>query len=409
MLEFMICSILTIVPDYLFRRYVQGKRIGYEITLYSVWYELRWGITLCAILTISLITVIFYYHPATKQSTLFFRTLSVIPESAGRVSDVLVTNGDRVAEGDVLFRMDDARQTAALVTAQERISEIDAQVSLAEADVATAEAQISQVEAQLEEAERELARTQELIDRGSSAVSQRDLDRQNARVDSQTAALEAAVSGLDAARANLDVVLPAQRASAEAALEQAQVELDKTIITSGVDGVVEQFGLAPGDFLAMLRPAGIVIPDDIASGRLQAGFDQVNARVIKIGMVGEVTCVSYPFKIIPVVVVDVQDVIAAGQIRPTDQLIDINSRAAPGSLMVIVEALYPGGLDNVVRGSKCITNLYTSNHDLLHSGEVGGLHAFALHAVDTMGVVHAAILRIQALLLPVQTLVLTGH
>jgi hypothetical protein len=32
-----------------------------------------------------------------------------------------------------------------------------------------------------------------------------------------------------------------------------------------------------------------------------------------------------------------------------------------------------------------------------------------LHAVDAVGLVHAAILRIQALLLPIQTLVLSGH
>jgi hypothetical protein len=32
-----------------------------------------------------------------------------------------------------------------------------------------------------------------------------------------------------------------------------------------------------------------------------------------------------------------------------------------------------------------------------------------LHAIDATGLVHAAILRLQALLLPVQTLVLGGH
>ena len=50
MFEMMLCSLLTLLPDYLFRRYVQGKRIGKEITFYSVWYELRWGITTCLIL-----------------------------------------------------------------------------------------------------------------------------------------------------------------------------------------------------------------------------------------------------------------------------------------------------------------------------------------------------------------------
>ena len=37
MLELMMCSILTLLPDFLIRRFVQGKRIGREITLFSVW------------------------------------------------------------------------------------------------------------------------------------------------------------------------------------------------------------------------------------------------------------------------------------------------------------------------------------------------------------------------------------
>ena len=36
MFELMLCSLFTLLPDYLYRRYVQGKRIGREITIYSV-------------------------------------------------------------------------------------------------------------------------------------------------------------------------------------------------------------------------------------------------------------------------------------------------------------------------------------------------------------------------------------
>jgi len=32
MLELLLCSLLTIFPDYLYRRYRQGKRLGHEIT-----------------------------------------------------------------------------------------------------------------------------------------------------------------------------------------------------------------------------------------------------------------------------------------------------------------------------------------------------------------------------------------
>ena len=118
MLEFIICSMLTILPDFLIRRYGQGKRIGHEITLYSVWFELRYGITACAIMTISLITVVFFYHPAAEGATAAYRTVTILPETPGRVTEVMVANGEHVEAGDVLFQLDKSRQEAALETAR---------------------------------------------------------------------------------------------------------------------------------------------------------------------------------------------------------------------------------------------------------------------------------------------------
>jgi hypothetical protein len=43
MLVTLLYSLVTLLPDYLYRRYVQVKRLGKEITFYSVWFELRWG------------------------------------------------------------------------------------------------------------------------------------------------------------------------------------------------------------------------------------------------------------------------------------------------------------------------------------------------------------------------------
>ncbi len=52
MLELFLCALVTILPDYLIRRYAQGRRFGKEITIFSVWYELRWSITLCLIVEV---------------------------------------------------------------------------------------------------------------------------------------------------------------------------------------------------------------------------------------------------------------------------------------------------------------------------------------------------------------------
>src|SRR6201996_5441922 len=105
MFELMLCSLFTLVPDYLYRRYGQGKRIGQEITLFSMWYELRWGITGCVILTILLITMIFYFHPSTNSATLFFRTVPIVPETSGRVAEVNVGFSAPGSKGDVIFRL----------------------------------------------------------------------------------------------------------------------------------------------------------------------------------------------------------------------------------------------------------------------------------------------------------------
>ena len=55
------------------------------------------------------------------------------------------------------------------------------------------------------------------------------------------------------------------------------------------------------------------------------------------------------------------------------------------------------------------SNADTSIHELIASNDVGSVKKVLLHAVDAGGIVHAMILHIQALVLPIQALVFTGH
>ena len=207
----------------------------------------------------------------------------------------------------------------------------------------------------------------------------------------------------------VSALLPAEKASAQAALAEAQVDLDRTAIRAGVDGRVEQFALRAGDIVnPMIRSAGILIPDN-AGRALSAGFGQIEAQVMKVGMVAEASCVSRPWTIIPMVVTGVQNYIAAGQFRGGEQLVEAQQVLAPGTILTFLEPIYQGGLDGVTPGSSCIVNAYTSNHDRIDSKETGAFKRFALHAVDAVGLVHAMLLRVQALLLPVKTLALSGH
>jgi len=410
MFELIICSLVTILPDYLYRRYAQNKRFGKEITFYSVWYELRWGIVGCLMLTISLITTIFYFHPSTTNATLFFRRVPILPEASGRVAEINVGFSAAVSKGDVIFRLDSSKQQAALETARRKIAEVDAAAVAAEADVTKAEAQIQEAKSAHQQAKDELDVKSELQRRNPGIVPQRDIEKLQVLVDQRQAGIDVAAATKQSAIIRVATLLPAEKASAEAALAQAQVDLDKTYVRAGVTGRVEQFALRTGDVVnPLMRPAGILIPEGAGQRMLQAGFGQIEAQVVREGMVAEATCISRPWVIIPMVVTLVQDYIAAGQFRGGEQLVEAQNVARPGTILVHLEPLYKGGLEGVTAGSSCIVNAYTSNHETISAKDTSTARRVVLHVIDGVGLVHALLLRIQALLLPIKTLVLSGH
>lgn len=410
MLEIVLCSIFTVLPDYLYRRYVQRKRIGKEITLFSVWFELRYGITACLMLTVALITIIFYYHPSTSTVTSFFRTIPILPETGGRVSEVLIKNGDLVKQGQPLLRLDSVKQQAAVEVARRRIKELEAQMLVAGADIVAADGQIQQARSALEQATDELRTKQELLQRNANVVAAREIEKLETAVDGRRGQVASAEAARQASQLRLSTLLPAEKETAEATFRQAQVDLEKTVVYAGVAGQVEQFALQVGDIVnPYMRAAGVLIPQRVGRPGLQAGFAQIEAQVMKVGMTAEVTCASKPLTIIPMVVTDVQEYIASGQFRGGEQLIDVQQAAKPGTITVFLEPMFEGGLDGVTRGSSCMANAYTSNHERLSSGKLGLGSWLFLHMVDAVGMVHAMLLRVQALVLPVKALVFSGH
>jgi multidrug resistance efflux pump len=361
-------------------------------------------------LTIGLITMIFYFHPSTTSAAIYFRTVPILPEGSGRVAEVNVGFSAQVKQGDVLFRLDSSKQEAALETARRKIVEVEASLISARTDVVKAEAQIGEARASHQQAKDELEVKSELQRRNPGIVPQRDIEKLQVLVDQRQSGIDAATAAKESSLLRVSTLLPAEKASAEAVRAQAQVDVDKTYVRAGVDGRVEQFLVRPGDLVAqIMRPAGILIPDGAGRNILQAGFGQIEAQVMKPGMVAEATCISKPWVVIPLVVTSVQDFIAAGQFRAGETLIDPQNLQRPGSILAFLEPLYKGGLEGVTPGSTCIVNAYTSNHDVIADPKTGALKGFLLHAVDATGLVHALLLRIQALLLPIKTLVLSGH
>jgi multidrug resistance efflux pump len=412
MVELLLCSMLTLLPDYLIRRYVQGKRIGHEITLFSVWYELRWGITLCLILTVGLIMVVLYNHPSSTNVNALFRTISIFAETGGRVEKVYVGYNEHVKKGQPIIKLDSSRQEAAIDTAKAKIAEVDGAIILAKADVQTSEGKLSEAKGNYQQALEEYEVKKKLYERNPDVVATRELEKLQTLVATRQGGVDAAQAGKDAAELRVSTILPAQKVSAEAELAAAKVELERMTIRAGVDGRVDQFVARPGDIIQpapVTRAIGILIPDGAGEDRLLAGFNQIEAQVIKVGMIAEATCVSKPLTIIPLVVSRVQDVIAAGQILQTNQLTELDKLGPPGTVLVVLEPLYERVLDNVPPGSSCIANLYSDHHEQIVSKDTGTLARTYLHFVDAVALIHAIVLRLQAVVLPLKALIFAGH
>ncbi len=402
MLELIFSALITILPDYLYRSRVQGR----EITLYSFWYELRWGITGCAALAITLITVIFYFHPATSNVISLYRTVTIISDAPGRVEEVYVRDNQIVKAGDLIFRLDTARQRAAAETAKRRIAEVDAALVLAYSERDVARGNVATAEGEIRQAGDELERRQNLAQRNSDVVSAQELEALRAALKSRQGALDAAKAQRDVVQGRINNLLPAQRASAEAQLVQAETEIKKATVFAGTDGTVKQFVLKPGDIVnPILRPAGILVPTSSGRGRFQAGFQQISAQILQVGMITEITCSSKPLTVIPMVVIEIQDAITTGQLRPTDQLIDVQDRVRPGTVLAVLEPLFEGHADAVPRGSTCVGVAYSSHAAQIEAGKIRGVSAIVMRLVDGMGIANAIVIRAQALLLPIREIV----
>src|SRR3954447_19035629 len=113
-------------------------------------------------LTVGLITVIFYFHPSTSTATLFYRTVPIVPETTGRVAEVNFNLSAPVKKGDVIFRLDNSNQEAVLETARRKIGEVDAALTAVQADVLKAEGQITEAKGSYQQASDDLDVKREL-------------------------------------------------------------------------------------------------------------------------------------------------------------------------------------------------------------------------------------------------------
>lgn len=188
--------------------------------------------------------------------------VDLAPRATGRVVEVLVREGDRVAAGDVLVRLDLGetalaveRDTHAVDAATARVRDLSA--GSRGSEIAAAEAELGERQASEALAVRELERQTFLRERQVGTV--RDLDRARTDLERAQAAVAAARERLalvrDGARRWQTEQARAERGRAETLARQSELVVREAEIRAPADAVVLHRLVEPGALLVVGQPA----------------------------------------------------------------------------------------------------------------------------------------------------------
>jgi HlyD family secretion protein len=236
---------------------------------------------------------------------------SVNANSFGKITEIMVKEGDHVKKGQLLMRTEDVQQSAsvdaqqaALKTAQADSSASEAAVQSAAAALRTAQADLAQADARLKQAKDDFTRGQELykdqliakqvFDQRQSdyQVAQATFQSSQARVSQAKAQYQQAVYNRDMAGARI-----AQNRAQLVGLQDAR---DKTIYTSPLDGIVTSLPVHVGENVVpgIQNATGSQLfqVSDLSVITAEVKVDETDIINVKLGQPAEVQIDAIPEK-----------------------------------------------------------------------------------------------------------------
>lgn len=193
--------------------------------------------------------------------------ISMASHLPGVVEKVFVTVGQEVKRGEPLVKLDTRSLEAARA---ERRSDIASR----QAAVATAEARARTARAALAEAQRNLKFAESVSD--ARSISNEEITRRRSTVEIAEAEVNAADAEIVAAKASV--------ASAESALKAVETDLERSVVTSPIDGRVLLVRIRPGEFATAGNTAfPWLIVGDVSTLHVRVDIDEHEAWRVRPG------------------------------------------------------------------------------------------------------------------------------
>lgn len=219
--------------------------------------------------------------------------VSVGTQVSGQIKELYVDFNSEVKAGQLIAQIDPETFEYRVRQAQADVDAARAAVLTAEANAATSRAGVSRAQSDLTEANRTYERNVSLY--AQSFISQAEVDRTRAVVATASESLKAAQAqvGVSAAQIKSAEAGVAQR---NAALATARVDLQRTRITSPVNGIVIKRAIEKGQTVAasLQAPELFVIAQNLQDMQVDASIDESDVGRIRAGQKASFTVDAYP-------------------------------------------------------------------------------------------------------------------
>jgi len=253
-------------------------------------------LALCIVLT-GLYLVADRQTPFTTQARVHAFVVPIAPQVSGNVISVEVQNNDQVTAGQVLIRIDPTDYELGVANAEAALQVTQQSIDAGVAGVEAAEANVEATRANLWRSEQDAVRMRRIRDEDPGAISQRRIDQAEASFAAAKARLAAVIASLESARSALGEVGEnnADILRAQAALDKARVDLERTVLIAPRDGFITGMRIDQGNFAG----AGAPLMTFIATHEVwvRADLTENNLGHVKAGNRAELTFDVQPGRI----------------------------------------------------------------------------------------------------------------
>src|ERR1700730_6553016 len=223
---------------------------------------------------------------------------NVTAQGFGRITSIVVKEGDHIKKGDVLLTQDNIQANADVNAQTALINSAESGVQASEASYKAAQVDLVQQQANLEKAKLDWERGQGLFKDG--LIPKQDFDQRKTTYDAQFAAVDSSRARVLSLKATLDQVR-AQVLQGRAVLVHTRDILHKTTYTSPINGIVSYLPERIGDYvvpgITNTNGSFLMTLSDMSIVTAEVKVDETDIVNVRIGQDADVTIDAVPGKV----------------------------------------------------------------------------------------------------------------